>query len=243
MPDAFCILFVDDEETFLCSTVDLLRREGYACDGASGVSDARRLLDERPYDLVIADIKMPGNSDLEFIHQLSRQGEAQSIILVTGHPSIASAIQSVELPVIAYLVKPFDFSELLAKVRHAAQRSAVQRVVRNELERLQEYREGLMKMQMNVTDQPRAACSSSLQAVVGITLRSIVDGLSDLHALTDASHGDEAQGALKHWSPPLPGELRSALCDAVATLERTRDSFKSKELGNLRKRLEALLRT
>ena len=243
MPDSFRILFVDDEETFLCSTVDLLRREGYACDSASDVSDARRLLDERPYDLVIADIKMPGNSDLEFIRQLSRQGEAHSIILVTGHPSIASAIQSVELPVIAYLIKPFDFPELLAKVRHAAQRSAVQHVVGNELERLQEYRECLMTLQLNLNDQPRAACSSSLQAVVGITLRSIVDGLSDLHTLMGESYADEAQGALKHWSPPLAGELRATLCDAVATLERTRGSFKSKELGILRKRLEALLRT
>ena len=55
-----------------------------------------------------------------------------------------------------------------------------------------------------------------------------------------AAQGD-AELELKHWAPVLSGDMREALRDAVATLERTRGAFKSKELGNLRRRLESLL--
>ena len=157
MSEEFRILFVDDEETFLCSTVALLCREDFACDGAPDVATAQNMLAIRRYDLVIADIKMPGNADLEFIRQLSRFNDTLSVILVTGHPSIASAIQSVELPVVAYLVKPFDFQELVVKVRSVVQRTSIQRLVRDELERLHEYREGLLHIEADLKQRPAPA--------------------------------------------------------------------------------------
>ena len=60
------ILFADDEETFLQASCDLLRREGYACDGVPDASAAMQKLAAKKYDLLIADIKMPGNAELEF---------------------------------------------------------------------------------------------------------------------------------------------------------------------------------
>lgn len=242
MGEEFRILFVDDEETFLCSTVALLCREDFECDAAPDVATALEMLAIRPYDLVIADIKMPGNADLEFVRQLSQLSDMVSVILVTGHPSIASAIQSVELPVVAYLVKPFDFQELVAKVRSVMQRSNVQHLVRDQLKRLQQYREGLLHIEADLNQRPRAGHAASLQALVGVTLRNIVEGLSGLHHLIDETQGD-AESELKNWAPAISGEMRDALRDAVATLERTRGAFKSKELGNLRKRLESLLNT
>ena len=241
MAEEFRILFVDDEETFLCSTVALLCREDFDCDGAPDVATALEMLAIRPYDLVIADIKMPGNADLGFIRQLSQLSDTLSVILVTGHPSIASAIQSVELPVVAYLVKPFDFQELLAKVRSVEQRSNVQRLVRDELKRLHQYREGLLHIEADLNQLPRAGHASSLQALVGVTLRGIVDGLADLHRVIAATQDAELE--LKNWAPAISSDMRDALRDAVATLEHTRGAFKSKELGNLRKRLEGLLNT
>jgi CheY-like chemotaxis protein len=243
MPEEFRILFVDDEETFLCSTADLLRREGFECDSALDVDAARRLIVSRTYDLVIADIKMPGNADLEFVRQLRQMSDTLPVILVTGHPSVRSAIQSVELPVVAYLVKPFDFAELLAKVRVVAARSAIGRAVSNRVARLNEYRDGLADIEKSLADHPRGAHASSLQALIGITLHSIVEGLSDLHRLMEDTQDGKAHGELRQWKPAVSGEVRDALRDTVATLERTRSSFKSKELGELRRRLEGLLKT
>ena len=235
------ILFVDDEETFLHSTADLLRREGCECDAAGDVRTALALLDASEYDLVIADIKMPGNDDLDFVRQLSLRGDGISVILVTGYPSIATAAHSVELPVVAYLVKPFDFELLLEKVELVARRAEVRRAIRDELARLQEYRRGLTRIDAGLAEQPRVAYAASLQALVGVTLRNIVDGLCQLHRLIEKTQAAETQGELTHWVPALDGQWREALHDAVTTLERTRGAFKSKELGNLRKRLEELL--
>jgi CheY-like chemotaxis protein len=63
------ILLVDDEETFLHSTAELLRRTGFLCDAALDLREAQRLLEQAPYDMVIADVNMPGNVNLEFVRQ------------------------------------------------------------------------------------------------------------------------------------------------------------------------------
>ncbi|MCH6545058.1 MAG: response regulator transcription factor [Deltaproteobacteria bacterium] len=111
------ILIADDEESFLYSTADILRREGYDCSCASDARAATEMLRKDSYDLLIADIKMQGNSDLEFIKALPQIAEGMPVILVTGYPSLNSAIESVQLPVVAYLVKPFELNELLVRVK------------------------------------------------------------------------------------------------------------------------------
>ncbi len=111
------ILIADDEESFLYSTADILRREGYECGCATDARTATDMLGRENYDLLIADIKMPGNSDLEFISALPKIAEGMPVILVTGYPSLNSAIESVQLPVVAYLVKPFELNELLVRVK------------------------------------------------------------------------------------------------------------------------------
>jgi CheY-like chemotaxis protein len=238
----FRILLVDDEETFLYSTADLLRREGFECDCVPEVALATDLLAENAYSLVIADINMPGNSGLEFVQDLARSFDGMSIILVTAYPSVASAIQSVELPVVAYLIKPFGFQDLLAKVRSACQFARVQELVRDELARQLEYRRGLLRVAATMRLAPRGAQMQSLQAFAGITLRNIVDGLAGLHHLLDET-GDPGSGdGEMPFASSIPGDLRAVLCETVATLERTKTAFKSKELGELRRRLEALLK-
>lgn len=243
MTDAFQILFVDDEETFLFSTADLLRREGYECDCAPEVYSAQALLEQKRYDLVIADIKMPGNSDLEFVRQLSQTPDAPPVILVTGHPSIGSAMQSVELPVVAYLVKPFDIHELLTKVQNVVASAEVHRVVRQEQARLQEYRQRLAHVEARLRRPSRAGHDQSLQAFVGMTLRHVVEGLANVHHLVEMIGGEEGGGELAGAPAALPGNMRAVLEETVATLERTKNAFKSKELGELRRKLEGLLKS
>ncbi|MCK5381428.1 MAG: response regulator, partial [Candidatus Latescibacteria bacterium] len=113
------ILIVDDDETFLFSTADLLRREGYTCDCAPDAAAAAERLRAEDYDLLIADIKMPDNKELVFIRDVPRIAEGMPIILVTGYPSLYSAIQSIQLPVVAYMIKPIDFDELLERVQRS----------------------------------------------------------------------------------------------------------------------------
>lgn len=105
------ILLADDEESFLSTTARLLRREGYTCDCAKDASTAIQMLREQEYDVLISDIRMPGNDDLELIREASQIAKGLPVILITGYPTVQTAIQSVGVNVSSYLVKPIDVAQ------------------------------------------------------------------------------------------------------------------------------------
>ncbi len=72
MAESGKILIADDDDTFLQSTADLLRREEYMCDCASDARAVIEILKLARYDLLITDINMPGNTGLEFIKNLPK---------------------------------------------------------------------------------------------------------------------------------------------------------------------------
>ncbi|MEX2113031.1 MAG: response regulator [Pirellulales bacterium] len=235
------ILFVDDEQTFLQSTVDLLRRMGYECDGTTDVEEACLWLESNTYDLAITDINIPGNVNLEFVQKLAAHSDGLPVILVTAFPSISSAIHSVELPVVAYLVKPFEFADLLTRVQGTARRVAALRAVREELKRLQDYRRGLLRAEEHMRQSVGGRNLPSVQAFVGMAMRNVVDCLVSLRRVAEDAPHDDVDCELHHWPHSESPQMREALRDAVATLERTKTAFKSKELGELRRKLEGLL--
>ena len=111
------ILIADDDDVFLESTADLLRREGYECDCAFDATAAIEKMKSSRYDLLIADINMPGNTELELIKELSVIEKRLPVILATGKPAFHSEFQLIEHPIIAYMLKPLDFNKLLAQVK------------------------------------------------------------------------------------------------------------------------------
>ena len=113
------LLLADDEETFRNSVAVLLRREGYLCDVASTADEAIERLTENPYDLLITDLRMPGNMDLELLKAAATGNSVLPVIVVTAYPSVPTAIEAVRCAVVDYLVKPFDFDQLLKAVRQA----------------------------------------------------------------------------------------------------------------------------
>jgi two-component system response regulator AtoC len=113
------ILIADDEPLFLKTTSDLLRQAGYEC---REVADARAALDalaQQPFELLIADLNMPGNLKLELLQQGRANYPHVPLIVVTGAPSLPSAIESVRLGIADYLLKPVKFGDLLASIDRA----------------------------------------------------------------------------------------------------------------------------
>jgi FixJ family two-component response regulator len=146
------VLLADDQETFRESTADLLRNEGYRCDIAADASEAGRLLHVSRYDVLISDIRMPGNAGLEFVGSLKETAAGMPIILVTGYPSLTSAVYAVQLPVIAYLIKPLDFDELLPFVQAAVERSRAYRTIYESRRRLEGLSEALRQVENALCD-------------------------------------------------------------------------------------------
>jgi len=243
MPELGRILIADDEETFLYSTADLLRREGYECDCAAEANGAMALLRDHAYDLLISDIKMPGNSELELIREVPNLAPGLPVILVTGYPSLHSALKSFQLPVTAYLAKPVDLAELLSHARSAIDRYRAFRAVKNSQQRLHDWRAQLQTLEQSMHEAPRAQDFKPSLTFLTLTLHNIVGCLADLKNITEAL----AQRSASHepcqlLNCPRPAVLTNALAETIDVLEKTKSSFKSKELGELRRKLQEVVK-
>ncbi len=236
------ILIADDEETFLLSTADLLRKEGYLCDCAEDSESALKLIEQNQYDLLIADIKMPGNSDLEFIHELPEKVRGLPVILVTGYPSLKSAIQSVQLPVFAYLVKPINIDELIKHVRSSMKRAQVRYAVQKARQHLQTWRVELDNVEQLFKMEDADVSFIPIDSFMTLTLQNIVSSLSDLKNLAEVFAGFSEEGIVCNLiNCPRLNKLTAGVKETVTVLESTKKSFKSQELADLRSKLLMLL--
>jgi DNA-binding NtrC family response regulator len=111
------ILLVDDELLYRTSTAALLRNSGYQVMTAASADEAMRLLKDQPVGLAMVDLNLPGNEKLELLRFLREQLPDVAVIVVTGHPSLPTAIASLRLRITDYLLKPVKFEELLDAVR------------------------------------------------------------------------------------------------------------------------------
>lgn len=166
------ILLADDEETFRSSVAVLLRREGYLCDMASQGTEAVEMLGQAQYDLLITDLRMPGNTDLELL-RAATSSALLPVIVVTAYPSVPTAVEALRCSVVDYLVKPFDFEELLRAVRRALETRKAARM-------LESLRGALSDGGTVVQIARRAAASTNGSAADALTPREreIVSALS-----------------------------------------------------------------
>jgi excisionase family DNA binding protein len=113
------VLVVDDEESIrelLTKTLALAEYDSEAVpDGRAAVELLRR----EPWDLLIADLRMPEMDGLSLIREARRLHPRLPVIIVTGYSSESSAIQAVNLGVVGYLVKPFRIPQVLSAVAKA----------------------------------------------------------------------------------------------------------------------------
>jgi len=243
MVEAASILIADDEDVFRDTTADLLRLRGYCCECVAGANTALAALDEQAFDLLVADIRMPGNSELQLVEDVKRRRPGMPVILVTGAPSLDSAIHSVELPVAAYLTKPLELESFYGHVDRCIARSTTCRVLRNARQVLFSHTERLEELEAELSGDVRVPSTSKIAEAASSAVRVTLESLQALEPLwrryTSSQDATAVQSLL---TSPREIALQEALKHAVLVLERTRKSFKSKELGELRLRLSHLLK-
>jgi len=116
------ILLVDDEEKILKALSRALREAGHEVVETTRARDARRLLNERTFDLFIVDNVMPEVSGLDLIREIvasTPENERPQILMMTAHATVESALEAMKLGALDYLQKPFEIDELLVVVRRA----------------------------------------------------------------------------------------------------------------------------
>lgn len=99
------VLIVDDNVEFQSSVADLAVLANCAVSRAATLREARRIIRDGRFDLVILDLDLPDGSGLELLEEIDL-ATLGDIAIVTGHPSVDSAVRAVRLPIVDYLVKP-----------------------------------------------------------------------------------------------------------------------------------------
>ena len=107
------VLLVDDEPEVISAIKEALFHEPYEIVGLGDPVEALRLLESRPFDVVVADEKMPNMGGAEFLAAVRRDFPTTVRIILTGHASVGSAVRAInEGAVYRYLLKPFPASAL-----------------------------------------------------------------------------------------------------------------------------------
>src|ERR1022692_2878557 len=119
------ILVVDDEQGLCAGVQEALRREGYMVDAMTDAPAALKLTEERLYNLVISDIKMPGLSGLDLLTRVRAHSRDTLFILMTAYGTVESAGEAMKQGAYDYLPKPIDLKRLRVLVQKALEHQAV----------------------------------------------------------------------------------------------------------------------
>lgn len=245
------ILIADDEDSFLQPTSLYLQSRGYLCDCARSTEEAASALGKTNYDLLVIDINMPGNRNLEFLRDRPQFATFLPVIIVTGYPTLRTAVESLRLSVVDYKTKPLDLPDFLGTVRAAIEKARVVRVMRearqgfgtwldqvNEMEtallsgnkepKTEGGTKGELDWYLGEAIQRFANLSVSLVNAVQTLKKGLPEGKADVCTLMNCSR---------------LAALERSIRDTIDVLVKTKGSFKSKELAELRKRLEMVLKS
>jgi len=124
-PEALRVLVVDDNASLLRFLVSAFSANGCAVSQAAAAEQALSLIADQAFDLVVSDIKMPGLSGLDVLRAVKGKQPGTPVVLITGNPSVNSAVFGLRHGAYDYLPKPFSIREiqqLLARVRRDRQR-------------------------------------------------------------------------------------------------------------------------
>lgn len=116
------VLLVDDEEELVATLVERLTLRGIVAEAVTNGEEALRRMRDAPFDVVVADLKMPGISGLTVIERIQRDYPQTKVLLITGHGADADGLEEAAATRYTVLMKPFDIQALTERIREALQR-------------------------------------------------------------------------------------------------------------------------
>lgn len=117
------ILVVEDEFDLNRSIVKLLKKQHYSVDSASNGEEALQFVSVAEYDVIILDVMMPKMDGFTFLKLLRNKGSQVSILMLTARDAVEDRIAGLDFGADDYLVKPFEFGELMARIRAMLRRA------------------------------------------------------------------------------------------------------------------------
>ena len=121
------ILLLEDDLRLSGLIVRGLRREGHAVDSAGTVEDARWSTAESTYDVLILDVMLPDGDGFGLCAELRASGDWTPVLMRTARDAVADRVRGLDVGADDYLVKPFAFAELVARLRALVRRGSTER--------------------------------------------------------------------------------------------------------------------
>jgi DNA-binding response OmpR family regulator len=116
------ILIIEDEENLAKSLKKVLQTESYAVDIALTGDDGYEMAFGEEYDLIILDLGLPGMDGIKIIEELRKEKNTTPVIMLTARDTLEDKVKGLRLGADDYLVKPFEFEELLARIQSLLRR-------------------------------------------------------------------------------------------------------------------------
>jgi len=121
------VLIAEDEAKLAALLRRGLAEEGHAADVAPTGEDALWMARAAPYDAIVLDLMLPGVDGVEVCRRLRADGVWSPVLMLTARDGVADRVRGLDAGADDYLVKPFAFAEVLARLRALARRGAVER--------------------------------------------------------------------------------------------------------------------
>lgn len=119
------ILVIDDEKSIRRSLKEILEFENHTVDEAEDGAIGYNMAIKNNYDVILSDIKMPKLDGLELLQKLNESSVLSSVIMMSGHGSIETAVGTLKSGAYDYLAKPIDLNRLLVTVRNALEKNSL----------------------------------------------------------------------------------------------------------------------
>ncbi|HEV8336316.1 MAG TPA: sigma-54 dependent transcriptional regulator [Candidatus Polarisedimenticolia bacterium] len=115
------ILVIDDEEDIRKSLRMILEYEGYLCSVAASPQEGLELARKEEPDVILLDIKMPQMDGIEVLSRLKEREESAEIVMISGHGTVATAVEATKKGAFDFLEKPLEEGRVLTSIRNALQ--------------------------------------------------------------------------------------------------------------------------
>ncbi len=119
------ILVIDDERSIRNTLKDILETEGYSVAVAEDGAKALDLLKVEKFDLIFCDVKMPKMDGIEVLTNIKKENPEQTVVMISGHGTIDTAVESLKLGAFDFIEKPLDLNRLLVCVRNGLERKSL----------------------------------------------------------------------------------------------------------------------
>ena len=121
------ILVIEDETDLQTAICKGLSKKGYAVDAASDGDGGLELAYINDYDLIVLDLNLPGMDGMDILKEIRRENKELKILILSARAEIEDRIAGLDMGANDYLIKPFHFDELEARIRALLRRTFVQR--------------------------------------------------------------------------------------------------------------------